>query len=312
MKSLAGSKNYFLFATESKNRVTNMSEVEMAQPGKIDRVGRDGFLSLDFAQIENRTILTRSRFRSPLQVFQPVELDGGRCAYTSILNPSGGLVGGDRLILDARLGPGSHVLMTTPSATRIYRSLGPSAVQIVRIDVGPEAVLEWMPETLIPYGGSRFEQQFDIQIDSSSRLIFWDAFSAGRVARGERWQFSSLSNAICINVSGGGSVRERYCIEPGKSKPTDRGLGEKWDYFASFYVIGGGKKKAPDLVNSLTSILDRFKGRLLGGVSELSIDGIVIRLAAKSAVDLLEVQNALWKFVRPHLLALPFPDLRKY
>ena len=63
----------------------------------IDRVGRDGTLSLEYARREQHTLLTRFHFRNPLQVFPSTLLDDEVTAYTQILNPTGGLVGGDHL-----------------------------------------------------------------------------------------------------------------------------------------------------------------------------------------------------------------------
>ena len=60
------------------------------------RVGRDGALSLRFERRGAATVLARSRFTLPLQVLSPLVLDHA-AAVVSILNPTGGLVGGDRL-----------------------------------------------------------------------------------------------------------------------------------------------------------------------------------------------------------------------
>src|SRR5262245_9942080 len=87
-----------------------------------ERVGRDGFLSLDFERRTCRTVLVRSRFRLPLQVLAPSTVDDGS-AYLLMLNPTGGIVGGDCLETRIRLGKGSHVCLSTPSATPVYRAL---------------------------------------------------------------------------------------------------------------------------------------------------------------------------------------------
>ena len=63
---------------------------------QLERVGRDGFLDLAFERSGARTILARRRFTHPLQALAPVRApDGSLCLM--MLNPSGGLVGGDPL-----------------------------------------------------------------------------------------------------------------------------------------------------------------------------------------------------------------------
>ena len=66
------------------------------EPG-TETVGRHGTLLLEYARRGARTVLARSSSRSPWHVFPPSELDDGACAYSLLVNPSGGLVGGDQL-----------------------------------------------------------------------------------------------------------------------------------------------------------------------------------------------------------------------
>ena len=63
------------------------------------RVGRDGALTLRFEQRGAATVVAGCRYTLPLQVLAPVALDDP-AAIVSILNPTGGLVGGDRLSID--------------------------------------------------------------------------------------------------------------------------------------------------------------------------------------------------------------------
>src|SRR4029077_14631792 len=109
------------------------------------RVGRDGALRIGFARRGPATVVAGSRFTLPLQVLAPMALDDP-AAVVSILNPTGGLVGGDRLEIDVRAGAGAHAELTTPSATRVYRAEGDPTVQTVRLSIGPHAVVEWVPD----------------------------------------------------------------------------------------------------------------------------------------------------------------------
>jgi len=158
----------------------------------VPRVGRDGALQLDFERRGPATVVAGCRFTLPLQVLAPVALDDP-AAVVSILNPTGGLVGGDRLAIDVRAGAGAHAVLTTPSATRVYRADGPPTLQTVRLSVGPRAVVEWVPDHIIPFAGSALRQSIEIELDASGGLILVDAFAAGRVAAGEGWRFARLA-----------------------------------------------------------------------------------------------------------------------
>src|SRR5258706_7251441 len=104
-------------------------------------IGRDGFLRLQFERRAAQTILSKSRFTLPLQVLTPLTLDDGT-AYLMLLNPTGGVLGGDRLVTAIIQADETPVSMTTPSATRIYRTAEKPAILETTIHLGESATLE--------------------------------------------------------------------------------------------------------------------------------------------------------------------------
>jgi len=277
----------------------------------VSEIGRVGELVLDYARQCDRTVLTHSRCCSPWHFTPPIHLDDSACLYTPLVNPSGGLVGGDRLSVRAALGPDAHVLFSTPSANRVYRSLGETAAQTVELTVGPGAILEWVPEVTIPFSGSRFEQTIHVTLAPGATVLLWDAIASGRVARGERWAFTSLENEIRITSASGRSVLERYALEPAV-----HGVGQaaSWDYVGSLYLVGEGAaaEQWKQMEVQLGEILDGRPGVVLGGVSEPAAPGLAVKLVAKSAPDLNQTLNDLWQAARSVLWNLPRPDLRRY
>jgi urease accessory protein len=279
----------------------------------LETVGRRGRLSYEFEREGRRTILTRSSCTSPWHHFPPSYLDDSGCAYTWLVNPSGGLVGGDHVSVEAKLHAGTHVLMTNPSANRVYRSLSEPAVQEVCLSVGPEARLEWLPEVTIPFAGSRFRQSIHVDLASGATAILWDAIASGRVAMRERWAFAVVENEIRIRTASGASVVERYRMVPGRL-PELVGLAGSWDYLASLFVIGDAVDadvwKRLDVV--LAAILEQRPGLVLGAVSTVAAPGLAVKLVARSAPDLTVTLEAIWAAVRDNLWNLPVGNLRRY
>jgi urease accessory protein len=279
----------------------------------LDTVGRRGALSYGFEQAGPRTILARSSCTSPWHHFPPSYLDDSGCAYTWLVNPSGGLVGGDHVSVEAQLHAGTHVLMTSPSANRVYRSLSEPAVQEVQLSVGPDARLEWLPEVTIPFAGSRLRQSIHVDLAPGATVVLWDTIASGRVAMSERWAFAAIENEICIRTPLGGSVVERYRLVPGRL-PGSVGLVGSWDYVASLFVIGDAVDadvwKRLDLV--LAAILEQRPGLVLGAVSTPAVPGLAVKFVARSAPDLTETLAAFWAAVREALWNLPVPNLRRY
>ena len=305
-------------------------------------VGRRGALNYEFERQGSRTVLTRSSCSSPWHHFPPSYLDDSGCAYTWLVNPSGGLVGGDHVSVEAQLHAHTHVLMTSPSANRVYRSLSEPVLQEIRLSVGPDARLEWVPEVTIPFAGSRFRQSIHVDLAPGATVILWDAIASGRVAMRERWAFASVENEICIRTSSrglapssaavpvplllrrgqapkrgapvpSGSVVERYRLVPGRL-PESVGLVGSWDYVASLFVIGDavGAEVWKGLESAIAEIFEQRPGLVLGGVSTLAAPGLVVKLVARSAPDLTVTWEAIWAAVRKELWNLPAPNLRRY
>lgn len=279
----------------------------------LETVGRRGRLSYEFEREDRRTTLTRSSCTSPWHHVPPSYLDDSGCAYTWLVNPSGGLVGGDHVSVEAQLHAGTHVLMTSPSANRIYRSLSEAVVQEVGISVGPEARLEWLPEVTIPFAGSRFRQSIHVDLAPGATAVLWDAMASGRVAMRERWAFASVENEIRIRTASGASVVERYRVVPGRL-PESIGLAGSWDYVASLFVIGDavGADVWNHLEGVLAAILEQRPGLVLGAVSTPAAPGLVVKLVAQSAPNLTVTLEAIWAAVREDLWDLPVPNLRRY
>ena len=229
------------------------------------------------------------------------------------MNPSGGLVAGDHMSVEAQLHAHTHVVMTSPSANRVYRSLSEPAVQEVRLSIGPGARLEWVPEITIPFAGSRFRQSIHVDLASGATVVLWDAMASGRVARQERWAFASLENEICIRASLGKSVIERYRLVPGLL-PESVGLVGSWDYVASLFIIGDAVDADvwTRLDSVLAATLEERPGLVLGAVSIPAVSGLAVKLVARSAPDLTAVREAMWAAIRKELWDLPVPNLRRY
>jgi urease accessory protein len=279
-------------------------------PSRI--AGTTGTLRIEYARRDCRTIIARSHCTSPWHLFPPIYLDDTGAAYTLLLNPSGGLVGGDHLTIDLTVRAHAHAIVSTPSANRVYRSLAVPAVQTINVRIESKGLLEWLPEPTIPFAGSRFRQGIRVRLARGAGLVLWDAIASGRIARGERWDFASLENDVAITTRSTGSLRERVRLDHQAGPPA--GIAGVWDYIGSLYIVGDAAP--PDRWKTLeVEIGEALEGGLpgvLGGVSHPAVPGLVVKLAVRSAPVLAEALERLWTTVRATLWDLPPVSLRKY
>lgn len=235
-----------------------------------------------------------------------------------LLNPTGGVLGGDRLHTEITLGPGAHVCVTTPAATRIYRAPVDPALVTTTLRVGPGAVLEYLPDHLIPSPGARLRQRTVLDLDPGATAIVLDAWAAGRAARDEAWQFAELDLALTARDAAGLLLHERAMLAAGAdgtaAGPTARyptlGLAEGFGYVATLTALAPARDGWDALATELQTTLDAGAvGRC--GVSPLARGGLAARLLLPSAPALAAAVDATWALCRRRLLGRPPLPLRK-
>jgi urease accessory protein len=275
-----------------------------------ERVGRDGFLRLRFARSRATTILAQSRFSLPLQALTPLTLADG-ASYLMLLNPTGGVFGGDHLITDIVQEAETHVCLTTPSATRIYRTAKEPAILETVIRLGEGATLEYFPDHVIPHLGSALRQSLRVEMARGSRAILLDSMASGRVAHGERWSFTEIDSRTEVHAGGRPAYIHRTKIAPAKNRPDRLGWMEEFDYLSCIGMFADGFTRW----NEVSAVLNeemKSVPNVLGGATPLSRGGCVVRFLARTASDMTLANRKLWDAAREQLVGLPPFDHRKY
>lgn len=147
-------------------------------------------LTLGFERRYERTTLVERKQLGPLSVQRPFYPEGDLC-HAYILHPPGGIVGGDSLTIEAKLTRQASALLTTPGASKFYRSSGQPAVlnQQFRIDDG---CLEWLPHETIFFPGAQARLNTQIRLGKKAHFVGWEIHCLGRPAIQERFDDGSI------------------------------------------------------------------------------------------------------------------------
>ena len=125
------------------------------------------------------------RHEGPLRVLQRLYPEGPGICHHVLVHPPGGIVGGDVLALEARLDSRCHALITTPGATRFYRSAGEISTQSVQATLAEGARLEWLPMETIAYSACQAHNQLRFDLAPGAEMIGWDLLALGLPASGQ-------------------------------------------------------------------------------------------------------------------------------
>jgi urease accessory protein len=152
-------------------------------------------LSLDFHFADGRTVV-RHTHQGPLRVLQSLYSEGPSICQNVLVHPPAGVVGGDVLNMHVHARTGAHGMVTTPGATRFYRSEGLPAVQRAALFVEEGARLEWLPQEAIYYSGCLAENHLTMEVAPGGELIVWDIAALGLPLTGRPFVAGSVLQHI--------------------------------------------------------------------------------------------------------------------
>jgi urease accessory protein len=152
-----------------------MSGPESAQ---ASAQGWRGHLRLHYTRVGERTV-GQDRHEGPLRVLQPLYPEGPGICHHVLVHPPGGVVGGDELHINLSLDAGTHAVITTPGATRFYRSDGALAQQRATLVLAAGARLEWLPLEAIAHAGCEAENSVRAELAPGAEMMGWDVLALG-------------------------------------------------------------------------------------------------------------------------------------
>ncbi|MEJ2621909.1 MAG: urease accessory protein UreD [Candidatus Thiodiazotropha sp.] len=157
----------------------------MLSPLSATTPGWHAQLKLGFRKTVKKTILAERFRHGPLSVQRALYPENDLC-HIYLLHPPGGVVGGDSLHIDVDVGPQANALITTPGATKFYRSLGPTADQQQQLNVCGGS-LEWFPQENILFPNAQVALSTEIRLRDEAKFIGWEINCLGRPAIRERF-----------------------------------------------------------------------------------------------------------------------------
>jgi len=234
----------------------------------LAEVGRQGRMDLRLIQQNGRTVIDHAYCEIPFKITRDLN-SGGSIAHLMMMHCTAGLFGGDNLECSIRVERGARVIITQQSATKIHPSGGLPAIQRHHVFVEASAELQLYLEPVIPFRGSSLKQTMQIEFQPGARLVFWEGLMAGRVARGEYWQFQELSSETRLLCDGETLFLDRFLLRSG-------GESSAWSmgncaYLGTGFYVG---EDAPALAANLREELP-----------EVGIDAITTGFALVRAVS---------------------------
>jgi len=254
-----------------------------------------GILELDYQKIGNSTQLVKAYSQAPLKIQRSFYPEGKEICHSIILHTAGGMVGGDRLSQTINLQPETHVLLTTPAASKIYRSCGETAQNYINIEVQEQAYLEFIPREMIIFNGAIFSQKIRVNLAESAYYFGWEITRFGRTARGEIFNQGQWKS--CTEIWQNGCpiwIDRQGFIASAEILNSPHSLGGQ-PVIAS--LIWVGQPVSEDMIKSIRQLWEQRETSSQAGVTQL-ISGLLCRYRGNSTQEVIEWFMDVWQLFR--------------
>ncbi|MBU0946114.1 MAG: urease accessory protein UreD [Proteobacteria bacterium] len=250
-------------------------------------------LQLEYAQRRGRTVLARNRHSGPLVVQRPLYPEGGVC-HTCILHPPGGVVAGDRLEIEVLAAEETATLITTPGATKFYRSDGKKAVQEQHIRVGNGAMVEWFPQETILFPGADVELRTRIDLAPEALFMGWEILCLGLPVTDQPFNNGRLLTSLLIHRHNTPLLIDRLRVKTATDLDRCAGL-RGFPVMATFVATAC----TSEMLAPLRSLVPHEKKAIYGVT--LMDELLVARYLGHSTFAAQRLFGQLWKGLRPQI-----------
>ena len=217
---------------------------------------------------------------------------GANLAY--LINTAGGLAGGDQFFYEFNLAKSTALTVTSQSAERVYRTLGPVAKIESAIHLGTNARFNWLPHETILFDGASLDRQIDVDMAEKSRFLGLETTIFGREASGET--INSIYFREAWNIKYGGKLIHSDIIKLDGTLPSSKAtLGDN-RVFATIILIDPSAnidlEKLREKIGPYGGV-SAWNGKLVARF--LAKDGMIFKKAIVSALSVLASPTELPK-----------------
>ncbi len=243
-------------------------------------------------------VVAHHRHDGPLRILQSLYPEGDAICHNVLIHPPGGLVGGDTLDITVHAASGTHGLITTPGATRFYRSEGALARQRSQLQLAPQARLEWLPLETLCYDACQAENRLTLQLAPGAELIGWDLSALGL----PQAQQPFLRGRLTQHIEMPGIWLERAQLDASDLRlmNSPAGLAGRRCIASLFLVCGTAleRQRKQRLLDAARALLDNKDPALAAGATSPHPQVLVLRVLTplvEPAMQLLRAVRSAWR-----------------
>lgn len=227
--------------------------------------------------------MTRARASSPMKLLVP--RSRAEVARVSVGTYGGGMLAGDETKLRAYLRSGAKAIVSTQSATKVFKSVdGRTTRQSLVAQLDPGSVGVFIPDPVSCFADARYAQRQRFEVSGDATLMVLDWFTSGRRARGEVWAFDHYSSRQQVFVDGTRVIEDAVRLDRRDGDIGSRFRGGRYHCHALLILVGERARSAIDHLVSLAARRNAHGSGARPGfvvVANPVAHGVVLRMMAE-------------------------------
>lgn len=271
----------------------------------------EGEFNIVLENINGTTVVSDKRFGGLIKISPTMHLDSEKISAYYILGLGGGYVEGEKYKYSVLVKNNARAIITTQAATKVYKCLNEkAAIQEIQLKIEGNGILEYITDNVILYKDALYKQDNEIYLDKDSTLIYSDGITSGWSVTGEAFSYSRLQLRTKVYMDNVLVLLDNLLINPIEDDVTKLGYFEGYENFGTLLVIN--KKITNEIIDTLRLSLKNLNLDINFGISEIEVNGFVLRVLGHSTQKVDEAIKLCHNYVRKVLFNSKELSIRKY
>lgn len=271
----------------------------------------EGEFNIVLENINGTTVVSDKRFGGLIKISPTMHLDSEKISAYYILGLGGGYVEGEKYKYSVLVKNNARAIITTQAATKVYKCLNEkAAIQEIQLKIEGNGILEYITDNVILYKDALYKQDNEIYLDKDSTLIYSDGITSGWSVTGEAFSYSRLQLRTKVYMDNVLVLLDNLLINPIEDDVTKLGYFEGYENFGTLLVIN--KKITNEIIDTLRLSLKNLNLDINFGLSEIEVNGFVLRVLGHSTQNVDEAIKLCHNYVRKVLFNSKELSIRKY
>ncbi|WP_326717531.1 urease accessory protein UreD [Vagococcus jeotgali] len=270
-----------------------------------------GIAHIEFMNREGCLVSDKVYNSGNSKVSSLIDLDHERLPCHFLIGMGGGLVEGEKYLLEIKVGRDARGIVSSQAPTYVYKcDNNLTTKQETNINIEKNGVLEYISDAVIPYKDSIYHQIVDINLDESSVLIYSDGITSGWSPDQKKFQYKQVKIKTNVYMDNILVCSDFILLNPVEADLTSIGYFEGFSNYGSMLIISPDVDKV--FLEDLRKNVNQLKeDGIEWGASLLEVPGLSVRVLGDSDQMVQKMIMLIANFSRQRLLNSSHLSLRK-